>query len=293
MDTNYMNKLVSNNFSCDSNVDVSQFLRMCGFGIYLKLISLLIKKILCIHIMMKSTQVREQLILKKCKRRLDCLKRCIYRATGKRKTRARLKLPNRSYKERTLPYDLTDKHEVYFVMHNALKVMDTCLWYLDSGCSRHMTGDHSLFKTFEPKRGGNVTFRDGSKSQIKGKWIISLPLLLDIANVLYVEGLRVNLLSISQICDQDFMVLFSKGKCLVLNELGEQLINGVHTLDNCYGLVPNVEIVCNSIWMPNEDLWYQRMGHASYKQLFVVSKKEAMLGIPKLVKVDNAVCGPC
>ena len=39
-----MNKLVSNNFSCDSNVDVSQFLRMCGFGIYLKLISLLIKK---------------------------------------------------------------------------------------------------------------------------------------------------------------------------------------------------------------------------------------------------------
>ena len=164
-----MNKLVSNNFSCDSNVDVSQFLRMCGFGIYLKLISLLIKKKMCIDIMMKSAQVREQLILKKCKRRLNYLKRCIYRATGKRKTRARLKLPNRSYKERTLPYDLTDKHEVYFVMHNALKVMDTCLWYLGSGCSRHMIGDHSLFKTFKPKRGGNVTFRDGSKSQIKGK----------------------------------------------------------------------------------------------------------------------------
>ena len=100
-------------------------------------------------------------------------------------------------------------------------------------------------------------------------------------------------MSISQICDQDFMVLFSKGKCLVLNELGEQLINWVHTLDNCYSLVSNVEIVCNSIRMPNEDLWYQRMGHESYKQLFVVSKKEAMLGIPKLVKVDNAVCGPC
>jgi len=49
----------------------------------------------------------------------------------------------------------------------------------------------------------------------------------DIADVLYVEGLRVNLLSISQICDQDFMVLFSKGKCLVLNELGKQLIGGI------------------------------------------------------------------
>ena len=35
------------------------------------------------------------------------------------------------------------------------------------------------------------------------------------------------------------------------------------------------------------------MGHASYKQLSIMSKKEAMLGIPKLVKVDNAVYGTC
>ena len=136
--------------------------------------------------------------------------------------------------------------------------------YLDSGFSRHMTRDRSLFKTFEPKKGGNVTFGDGSKSQIKGKEIISLPGLLNIANVLYVEGLRVNLLSICQICDQDFMVLFSNGKCLVLNEVGEQLIGGIRTLDNCYSLVPDAEIVCNSIGIPNEDLWYQKMGHASY-----------------------------
>ena len=87
------------------------------------------------------------------------------------------------------------------MMKTALKVMDTCLWYLNSGCSRHMTGDRSLFKVFESKKGGNVTFGDGSISQIKGKGIISLPGLPDIANVLYVEGLKVNLLSISQICD--------------------------------------------------------------------------------------------
>ena len=70
-----------------------------------------------------------------------------------------------------------------------------------SSCSRHMTGDRSLFKVFESKKGGNVIFGDGNKSQIKGKGNISLPGLLDIVNVLYVEGLRVNLLSKSQICD--------------------------------------------------------------------------------------------
>ena len=128
----------------------------------------------------------------------------------------------RQLRESTIPTDLSSKHEVCFMMKSAFKVMDMCLWYLDSGCSRHMIGDRSLFKVFEPKKGGEVTFGDGSKSQIKGKGIISLPGLPDIANVLYVEGLRVNLLSISQICDQDFMVLFSKGKCLVMNERSEE-----------------------------------------------------------------------
>ena len=93
-----------------------------------------------------------------------------------------------------------------------------------------------------------------------------------------------NQLSISQICDQDFMVLFSKGKFLVLDESRKKLINGVRTLDNCYGLVPDADIVCNSIRLPNEDLWHQRMGHASYKHLSILSKHESVLGIPNLVE---------
>ena len=154
-------------------------------------------------------------------------------------------------RESTIPTDLSFKHEMCFMMKFVFKVMVTCLWYLDNGCSRHMTGDQSLFNVFKSKKGGNVTFGDGSKSQIKGKGIISLPRLPDIANVLYVEGLRVNLLSISQIYDQDFMVLFLKGKCLVMDESGKKLISGVRTLDNCYGLVPDADIVCNSIRLPN------------------------------------------
>ena len=66
------------------------------------------------------------------------------------------------------------------------------------------------------------------------------------------------------------MVLFSKGKCLVLNESGKKLISRVRILDNCYGLVPDADIVCNSIQLPNEDLWHQKMGHASYKYLSIV-----------------------
>ena len=89
------------------------------------------------------------------------------------------------------------------------------------------------------------------------------------------------------------MVLFSKGRCLVMDESGKKLISGVRTLDNCYRLVPDANIVCNSICLPNEDLWHQRMGHASYKYLSIVSKHESVLEMPKLSRVSNVVCGPC
>ena len=63
-----------------------------------------------------------------------------------------------------------------------------------------------------------------------------------------------------------------------MNEFGKKLISGVRTLDNCYGLVPDADIVCNSIRLPNEDLWHQWMGYASYKYLSIVFKHELVLG---------------
>ena len=264
------------NTSCFSNLYLFECLRKYKFKSYLNSLMMTIGKDLSL-----------------AKKKLDYLRMKMCKGVHLRRVKVKGLAHIRQLRESTIPTDLSSKHEVCFMMKFTFKVMDTCLWYLDNGCSRHMIGDRSLFKVFESKKGGNVTFGDGNKSQIKGKGIISLPGLLDIENVLYVEGLRVNLLSISQICDQDFVVLFSKGKCLVMNESGKKLISGVCTLDNCYGLVPNTNIVCNSIRLPNEDLSHQLMGHASYKHLSIVSKHESVLGLPKLSRMSNVVCGPC
>ena len=78
-----------------------------------------------------------------------------------------------------------------------------------------------------------------------------------------------------------------------LDKSGKKIIKCVRTLDNCYGLVLDADIVCNSIRLPNEDLQHQRMGHASYKHLSIASKHESVLGILKLSRVNNVVCGSC
>ena len=88
-------------------------------------------------------------------------------------------------------------HACLFV-HTSLKVFNSCLWYLDSGCSRHMTGYKSLFKSLKEKVGDYVTFGDGSHAQVLGKGTIEIPRLPLLKDVLYIKGLKTNLLSITQ-----------------------------------------------------------------------------------------------
>ena len=104
-------------------------------------------------------------------------------------------------------------HASLFV-HTSLKVFNSCLWYLDSGCSRHMTGDKTRFKSLKGKVGDYVTFDDGSHAQVVGKGTIEIPGLPLLKDVLYIKGLKVNLLSITQICDEDFLIQFSRTESL-------------------------------------------------------------------------------
>ena len=49
---------------------------------------------------------------------------------------------------------------------------------------------------------------------------MTIPVLPLLKDVLYIKGLKVNLLSITQICDEDFLVQFSKKGCIIIDEEG-------------------------------------------------------------------------
>ncbi|VFQ98024.1 unnamed protein product [Cuscuta campestris] len=70
------------------------------------------------------------------------------------------------------------------------------------GCSKHMTGDASKFRSLEYFKGGNVVFGDNNKGRIIGSGTVGKDNATTVENVLLVEGLKHNLLSISQLCDK-------------------------------------------------------------------------------------------
>ena len=96
------------------------------------------------------------------------------------------------------------------------------MWVLDSGCSRHMTGDRALLSNVVEKAGPIVTFGDDSKGFTTGYGNLEIGNVI-IENISIVEGLKHNLLSISQFCDKGFDVSFKKERCLISNRKDEKL----------------------------------------------------------------------
>ncbi|GJZ49726.1 putative ribonuclease H-like domain-containing protein [Tanacetum coccineum] len=87
---------------------------------------------------------------------------------------------------------------------------------VDSGCSRHMTGNKAYLVEYQDYNGGPVAF-GGSKGQITGKGKI-ITGKLDFEDVYFVKELKqFNLFSVSQMCDKKNKVLFTDSECLVLS----------------------------------------------------------------------------
>ncbi|KAL6335690.1 hypothetical protein AAG906_032881 [Vitis piasezkii] len=80
------------------------------------------------------------------------------------------------------------------------------------------THDKSSFTSLENYNGGTVTFRDGSLTYVKGKDSLVIHGCPKLDEVLYIERLKANLLSINQMCDKDHKVNFHQDLCEVVNK---------------------------------------------------------------------------
>ncbi|XP_062094311.1 uncharacterized protein LOC133800368 [Humulus lupulus] len=195
------------------------------------------------------------------------------------------KLPSSEWKPKS---DLNKN--VALVAHTSLSAFQEEQWYVDSGCSRHMTGNRNVLVNYKEGNEGAVTFGDGNKGQIFGKGDLVLNGIAPLTEVLYVKGLKANLISISQLCDNDYTVSFSKTHCLVATS-GCSVLTGNRTSDNCYAL--SNQVLCNRSFLDKPDLWHYRLGHLNFRDLKRIVKLQAVRGIPEMKVTRDRLCGPC
>ncbi|GJT07728.1 hypothetical protein Tco_0842190 [Tanacetum coccineum] len=89
--------------------------------------------------------------------------------------------------------------------------------FVDSGCSRYMTGNIAYLLDFKEFDGGYVAFGGGTYGgRITSKGTLKTDN-LDFEDVYFVNELKFNLFSFSQMCDKKNYVLFTDTECLVLS----------------------------------------------------------------------------
>jgi hypothetical protein len=87
-------------------------------------------------------------------------------------------------------------------------------WYVDNGCSKHMTCDKGRFLTLRKERDGSVSFINDDSVKIIGKGTVRVKC----------ETKEHTLLSVSEMCDQGHKVTFDSEKCKIRKEGSVKLI---------------------------------------------------------------------
>ncbi|GJX31784.1 putative ribonuclease H-like domain-containing protein, partial [Tanacetum coccineum] len=176
---------------------------------------------------------------------------------------------------------------------------------VDSGCSSHMTGNKVYLSDYKDYNRGLVAFGSDPKGgKITGKGKIRTAN-LDFDDVYFVDELKFNLFSVSQMCDKKNSVLFTNTECLILSPsfklLDESQVvlraprqNGVYSLD-LKNIVPSGGITClyANATTDESKLWHRRLGHVNFKNINKLVKGHLVRGLPSKVFVNDHTCVTC
>nr|GEW81233.1 hypothetical protein [Tanacetum cinerariifolium] len=131
-----------------------------------------------------------------------------------------------------------------------------------------MMGNLKLLCNFVEKYQGTVRFGNdqfalilGYRDLVQGN--------IKIGRVYYIEGLKQYLFSVGQFCDADFEIAFRKSTCFVRGLQENDLLNVSPT----------------QAW-----LWHQRLAHLNFDYINMLSKKDVVIGLPKLKYVKDQLC---
>nr|GEX36211.1 retrovirus-related Pol polyprotein from transposon TNT 1-94 [Tanacetum cinerariifolium] len=176
-------------------------------------------------------------------------------------------------------------------------VVQIVLWYLDSSCSKHMTGDRSQLVNFVQKFLGTVKFRNDHMAKIMGYgyyqiWNVT------ISWVYYVEGLGHNLFSVVQFCDSDLEVAFRQHTCFIRNLDGVDLLTGSQG-NNLYTLSLQDMMALPPICLLSKAsktkswLWHRRLSHLNFGAINHLARQGLVRGLLKLKFEKDHLCLAC
>ncbi|GJW53013.1 retrovirus-related pol polyprotein from transposon TNT 1-94 [Tanacetum coccineum] len=183
------------------------------------------------------------------------------------------------------------------IVSRITNIVQLILFIVDSGCTKHMTGNLKLLCNFVEKFLGTVRFGNDQFAPILGYGDL-IQGNVTIKRVYYVEGLNHNLFSVGQFCDADLEVAFRKSTCFVRDLQGNDLLTGNRGSDlytiSLQETTSTTPICFMAKASPTQAwLWHRRLSHLNFDYITLLSKKDIVTGLPKLKYVKDQLCSSC
>nr|GEV31250.1 hypothetical protein [Tanacetum cinerariifolium] len=183
------------------------------------------------------------------------------------------------------------------IRNDKSEVIQICLWCVDSGCSKHMTGNLKLLINFVWNIWGTVRFGNDHVAIILGYGDLQWGNIL-ITRVYFVKGLGHNLFSVGQFCDSNLDVAFRRNTCFVRNIDGVDLLKGNRTT-NLYTINHHDMAFASPICLmaratsTKSWLWHQRLSHLNFDTINDLAKNDLVIGLPKFKYHKEHLCPSC
>ncbi|KAD5803068.1 hypothetical protein E3N88_14428 [Mikania micrantha] len=174
------------------------------------------------------------------------------------------------------------------------------LWFIDTGCSNHMTGSRASFDDLDESFTLEVRLGNRKKLKVQGKGTVRIPTgttsskTLD--DVYYAPDLEYNLLSVGQLMKKGYSVIFDDDICTIKNkETGKILIRIAVANNNMFVLDTNCLMTSASPPLNKQDAdtlrWHHRFGHLHFDGLKRLHDKEMVKGLPSIN--TSMICEAC
>nr|GEZ63800.1 integrase, catalytic region, zinc finger, CCHC-type, peptidase aspartic, catalytic [Tanacetum cinerariifolium] len=180
---------------------------------------------------------------------------------------------------------------------NNVPVVQIVLWYLDPGCSKHMTEDRSQLTSFVNKFLGTVKFGNDHVAKIMGYGDYKIGN-VTISRVYFVEGLGHNLFFVGQFCDSDLKVAFRQHTYFILNLEGVDLLTGSRG-NNLYTLSLGDMMASSPICLLSKAsktkswLWHRCLSHMNFGAINHLARQGLVQGLSKLKFEKDYLCSAC
>lgn len=170
-------------------------------------------------------------------------------------------------------------------------------WYVDSGCTNHMTGDERILCDIDTSKKALIILGNGELIETKGKGTIAVQTKKGtkfIRNVFLVPSLKTSLLSVVQMVENGYSLYFADGLCFIYDRKKKnQIIATVKMQNRNFPLHWNyVSNTALKVEVEDSWLWHRRFGHFNFHALKILQQKNMIRDMPCIQEISD-VCEGC